>query len=250
MKTKEQCLLERIMSNIEYGRNPRLVNVLTSVYNQGKNYLSDCVFQNNESGLDYALKSYSPSEIIEMVTNEDSDYNSRYPFFILSGGGIKSIDCYDFQRMLKPEDVQKILSEDVLGELDDSDVFDAFESFVYYNYPQEYNSMNVEAIEDYTAEQFFQADWNELANSIMQLQVNEGRVLEMTDEELKSIIREGTSKLLEKAGIHIDPENKGKFTATKERTGKSTEELTHSKNPLTRKRAVFAQNAKKWNHSK
>ena len=49
-------------------------------------------------------------------------------------------------------------------------------------------------------------------------------------------------------GIHIKPENKGKFTETKKRTGKSTEELTHSKNPLTRKRAIFAQNAKKWNH--
>lgn len=36
--------------------------------------------------------------------------------------------------------------------------------------------------------------------------------------------------------------------ATKERTGKTTEELTHSKNPLTRKRAIFAQNAAKWNH--
>ena len=53
--------------------------------------------------------------------------------------------------------------------------------------------------------------------------------------------------LREKSDIHINPENKGKFTATKQRTGKSTEELTHSKNPLTRKRAVFAQNAKKWN---
>lgn len=48
--------------------------------------------------------------------------------------------------------------------------------------------------------------------------------------------------------IDIDPKNKGKFTATKKATGKSTEELTHSKNPLTRKRAIFAQNAKKWNH--
>ena len=47
--------------------------------------------------------------------------------------------------------------------------------------------------------------------------------------------------------INIKPENKGKFTATKKATGKSTEELTHSKNPLTRKRAIFAQNAKKWN---
>ena len=53
-----------------------------------------------------------------------------------------------------------------------------------------------------------------------------------------------------KSGIHIDPENKGKFTATKKRTGKSTEELTHSKNPLTRKRAQFALNAKKWSHKK
>lgn len=47
--------------------------------------------------------------------------------------------------------------------------------------------------------------------------------------------------------IEIKPENKGKFNATKKKTGKSTEELTHSKNPLTRKRAIFAKNAKKWN---
>ena len=48
--------------------------------------------------------------------------------------------------------------------------------------------------------------------------------------------------------IHIKKENKGKFTATKKRTGKTTEQLTHSKNPLTRKRAIFAQNVKKWKH--
>lgn len=47
--------------------------------------------------------------------------------------------------------------------------------------------------------------------------------------------------------IHIKDKNKGKFNATKERTGKSTEELTHSKNPITKKRAIFAQNAAKWN---
>jgi len=57
-----------------------------------------------------------------------------------------------------------------------------------------------------------------------------------------------TPELLAKSGIYIKPENKGKFTATKKATGKSTEELTHSKNPLTRKRAIFAQNAKKWKH--
>ena len=46
----------------------------------------------------------------------------------------------------------------------------------------------------------------------------------------------------------ITKKNRGKFNALKKRTGKSTEELTHSKNPLTRKRAIFAQNAAKWNH--
>lgn len=51
-----------------------------------------------------------------------------------------------------------------------------------------------------------------------------------------------------KSGIYIDPKNKGKFTATKKKTGKSTEELTHSKNPVTKKRAIFAQNAAKWKH--
>jgi hypothetical protein len=46
--------------------------------------------------------------------------------------------------------------------------------------------------------------------------------------------------------IKIKPENKGKFNALKKRTGKTTEQLTHSKNPLTKKRAIFAQNAAKW----
>ena len=49
-----------------------------------------------------------------------------------------------------------------------------------------------------------------------------------------------------KSGIKIKPENKGKFTATKKATGKSTEELTHSKNKKTKMRAVFARNARRW----
>ena len=53
---------------------------------------------------------------------------------------------------------------------------------------------------------------------------------------------------VEKESIDIDPKNKGKFTATKKATGKSTEELTHSKNKKTKMRAVFAQNAADWNH--
>lgn len=51
-----------------------------------------------------------------------------------------------------------------------------------------------------------------------------------------------------KLGIKINPKNRGKFTATMKRTGKSAEQLVHSKNPLTRKRAQFALNARKWKH--
>lgn len=49
--------------------------------------------------------------------------------------------------------------------------------------------------------------------------------------------------------IYINPKNKGKFNATKKKTGKTTAELTHSSNPTTRKRAIFAQNAAKWHHA-
>lgn len=70
--------------------------------------------------------------------------------------------------------------------------------------------------------------------------------MRVTEEELKTLVREAAINILEK--IEIDPKNKGKFNAAKERTGKSTEELTHSKNKKTKMRAVFAQNAADWNH--
>lgn len=70
-----------------------------------------------------------------------------------------------------------------------------------------------------------------------------------TNEKLRNLV-ESKIPAYEDGGIHIKKKNKGKFNALKKRTGKSTEELTHSKNPLTRKRAIFAQNAAKWNKSK
>lgn len=73
---------------------------------------------------------------------------------------------------------------------------------------------------------------------------------EQLDNALGNFAAFGGPLLYSKGGsIHIKPENRGKFTETKRRTGKTTEELTHSSNPLTRKRAIFAQNAKKWHHA-
>lgn len=77
----------------------------------------------------------------------------------------------------------------------------------------------------------------------------ENLVDEQADTLLANYAAYGGHLFSKGGGIHIKPENKGKFNALKERTGKTTEELTHSKNPLTRKRAIFAQNAKKWHHA-
>ena len=51
-----------------------------------------------------------------------------------------------------------------------------------------------------------------------------------------------------KSGIHIKPENRGKFTALKKRTGKSSTWYKEHGTPAQKKMAVFALNARKWNH--
>lgn len=50
--------------------------------------------------------------------------------------------------------------------------------------------------------------------------------------------------------IKINPKNKGKLTETKKRTGKGSQTLLHSRNSLTRKRANFAIQAKKWGRNR
>ena len=48
--------------------------------------------------------------------------------------------------------------------------------------------------------------------------------------------------------IHIKPENRGKFTALKKRTGKSASWFKAHGTPAQKKMATFALNAKKWKH--
>lgn len=50
-------------------------------------------------------------------------------------------------------------------------------------------------------------------------------------------------------GIHIKPENRGKFTALKERTGHSASWFKENGTPAQKKMAVFALNAAKWKHA-
>ena len=51
-----------------------------------------------------------------------------------------------------------------------------------------------------------------------------------------------------KSRIHIKPENRGKLTRLKKRTGKSEAELWKEGNPAVRKMITFARNARKWKH--
>lgn len=66
----------------------------------------------------------------------------------------------------------------------------------------------------------------------------------MTDAEArakrKALKRQG------KSGIVIKPQNKGKFTAWKKRTGKTTAQALKSSSARVRKMANFARNARKW----
>jgi len=48
--------------------------------------------------------------------------------------------------------------------------------------------------------------------------------------------------------IHIKPENRGKFTALKKRTGHSATWFKEHGTPAQKKMAIFALNAKKWKH--
>lgn len=97
-------------------------------------------------------------------------------------------------------------------------------------------------------------DQMELANAYAKnaLQNNANNISETTMNNLEAnyaALGGFLNQYADGGSIYIKPENRGKFNATKKRTGKTIEELTHSKNPLTRKRAIFAQNAAKWHHA-
>lgn len=199
MVTKEQCLLDRVLDEMEYGRNDRLAQYVLAAYNEGKKYASDMIFQNDERGLDQALEGYSPSFIVYSIIGDDTEYDPRAPFFTIDSG-IRSIDGYDFQRMLTPEDRQKLLNDDILGELDNTDIMDAFDTFVNKNYPQIYRGLDFDWLYDMgyrTEYDMLRADWEQLVQELQQYaqqqqQVNEGKTVKLSENDLRGM----TNKIL------------------------------------------------------
>lgn len=199
MVTKEQCLLDRILNVIEYGRNNRIAKYVLAAFNEGKKYTSDMIFQNDERGLDQGLQGYSPSFIVYSLIGDDTKYDPSAPFFTVDSG-IRSIDGYDFQRMLTPEDSKKLLNNDVLDELDDSDIMDAFDCFVHENYPQAYNNLDFDWLYDMgyrTEYDMLKADWAKLVQELQQYahqqqRVSEAKTVKLTGNDLRRM----TNKIL------------------------------------------------------
>ena len=80
-------------------------------------------------------------------------------------------------------------------------------------------------------------------NDSVNNRINSFNILKEMFDEYKS-----GGVLFAKSGIHIKPENRGKFTALKKRTGKSSTWYKEHGTPAQRKMATFALNAKKWHH--
>ena len=58
----------------------------------------------------------------------------------------------------------------------------------------------------------------------------------------------GNTSKFKDGGIYIKPENRGKFTALKKRTGHSATWFKENGTPAQKKMATFALNATKWKH--
>lgn len=202
MVTKEQCLLDRVLDEMNYGGNDRLTQYVLSAYNQGKKYASDMIFQNDERGLDQALQGFSPSFIVYSVIGDNSEYDPKAPFFTIDSG-IRSIDGHDFLRMLTPEDKQKLLTGDILDELDMTSILDAFDTFIEKNYPQIYDGLDFDWLYEMgyrTEYDMLNTDWNELVKELQEYgqkqQVNESKTIKLNEGDLRKMVNKTLKEIL------------------------------------------------------
>lgn len=84
-------------------------------------------------------------------------------------------------------------------------------------------------------------------------EIARGRALLSYDNAIESAdkmndLRDMSNYMAKGGKIHIKPENRGKFTALKKRTGKSASWFKEHGTPAQKKMATFALNARKWKH--
>jgi hypothetical protein len=189
---------------LEYERNDRLTQYVVNIYNQGKKYVSEMVFPNDERGFYQALKGWGEAEICNIFYETLGDFDKSAPFFTVDYK-LNSINADYFVRMLTPEDKQKLMSnQDIFEELDNTDIMDAFDDFVQENYPQIYSSLDFDMLYDMgyrTEYHMLGADWNQLVKELQQYasqQVNENRSVKLSESDLKEMTDKILNEILNK----------------------------------------------------
>lgn len=147
MVTKEQLLFDKIMEQFRYSlygrRNDELKKLVISIFN----------------GLGYGFKIYPA------IDYYDSDEINDDLVMIGKWGEPEGLDPYEFANMIKPEDMEKFLTPEVIKALSDIDITDTFDEYVEKNFPDAYEKIDTSELDDIgyrSGIDVFEADWNHL----------------------------------------------------------------------------------------
>lgn len=227
-------------------------------------------YQNNKKDLPIKMTHKSPNDFYVFDYTRQSKYPDGHFFFSMHdrpqfGKGKISKDFYIYDKNIKPiseytgDDlhiVDKNTGNYLLRELDSNSANSALLQDAVHNktsntiYGYDSGSNFVEGMYEFAVPRNTQM---KLVDPITY--DNNGHIIKLSKRDnFKNpdfrYKQGGILKRVEsgKSGIHIKPENRGKFTALKKRTGKSSTWYKEHGTPAQKKMAVFALNARKWKH--
>ena len=227
-------------------------------------------YQNNKKDLPIKMTHKSPNDFYVFDYTRQSKYPDGHFFFSMHdrpqfGKGKISKDFYIYDKNIKPiseytgDDlhiIDKNTGNYLLRELDSNSANSALLQDAVHNktpntiYGYDSGSNFVEGMYEFAVPRNTQM---KLVDPITY--DNNGHIIKLSKRDnFKNpdfrYKQGGILKRVEsgKSGIHIKPENRGKFTALKKRTGKSSTWYKEHGTPAQKKMAVFALNARKWKH--
>ena len=227
-------------------------------------------YQNNKKDLPIKMTHKSPNDFYVFDYTRQSKYPDGHFFFSMHdrpqfGKGKISKDFYIYDKNIKPiseytgDDlhiIDKNTGNYLLRELDSNSANSALLQDAVHNktpntiYGYDSGSNFVEGMYEFAVPRNTQM---KLVDPITY--DNNGHIIKLSKRDnFKNpdfrYKQGGILKRVEsgKSGIHIKPENRGKLTRLKKRTGKSESELWKEGNPAVRKMIIFARNARKWKH--
>ena len=227
-------------------------------------------YQNNKKDLPIKMTHKSPNDFYVFDYTRQSKYPDGHFFFSMHdrpqfGKGKISKDFYIYDKNIKPiseytgDDlhiIDKNTGNYLLRELDSNSANSALLQDAVHNktpntiYGYDSGSNFVEGMYEFAVPRNTQM---KLVDPITY--DNNGHIIKLSKRDnFKNpdfrYKQGGILKRVEsgKSGIHIKPENRGKLTRLKKRTGKSEAELWKEGNPAVRKMITFARNARKWKH--